>query len=121
MSSTPSPGAAAERRRVSRALRDGFPPMGVYAIRDLATGQVRVGASRNVPGTLNRIRFELRLGSHPDKALQAEWNRGGAERFAFDVLEMVKERSDPSFDHDAELRLLEQLHREELQAAGGSR
>jgi hypothetical protein len=31
-----------------------------------------------------------------------------------DVLELVRERSDPSFDHDAELALLEALYRQEL-------
>ena len=108
----------ADRRQRARAARDAFPPMGVYAIRDRLTGAVRVAASRNVPGTINRIRFELRLGSHPDKALQAEWKRGGAERISFEVLEMVKERSDPDFDYAAELRALEELHRALLAGAG---
>jgi hypothetical protein len=106
-----TPPAAADRRQLARQARDAFPAMGVYAIRDQATGSVRVASSRNVHGTINRILFELRLGSHPDKALQAEWRRGGPERFSFEVLELVKERSDPAFDYAAELRALEELHR----------
>jgi hypothetical protein len=104
------------RRALSRQARDAFPAMGVYAIRELATGQVRVGASRNVPGTINRIRFELRHGGHPDKALQAAWNRAGADGFAFEVLALVKERSEPGFDYAAELKELEALYRAELGA-----
>jgi hypothetical protein len=105
---------AVRRRALARSARDAFPPMGVYAIRNLATGEVRVKSSRNVPGALNRLAFELRQGSHRDRGLQALWNERGAEGVAMDVLELVRERSDPSFDHDAELALLEALYRQEL-------
>lgn len=111
MTQTPS-----NRRALARQARDAFPPMGVYAIRAFASGRVRVGASRNVPGTINRIRFELRHGSHPDKDLQAAWRRDGAEAFSFEVLALVEERSEPGFDHGAELKELEALYRAELGA-----
>lgn len=109
--------SAAERRRISRQARDAFPPMGLYLVRDQATGPVRLGSSRDVHATLRRIQFELRLGSHPDKALQAQW-RNDPARFSFEVLELVKERTDPAFDYDEELRTLLQLHREELGLEG---
>jgi hypothetical protein len=118
MDPQPSAPSAADRRQRARAARDAFPPTGVYAVR--SGSRVIVGASRNVHGTLNRIRFELRLGSHPDKALQAAWN-DAPERFAFDVLELVRERSEPDFDYAAELRVLEELHREELAREGERR
>lgn len=104
-----------ERRRLARAARDAFPPMGVYAIRDGAGATLRVGSSTNVHGSLNRAQFALRLGSHPDKALQAAWKRS-AEGWSFEVLDLLKERKDlPDFDYAGELRALEQLYREELQ------
>ena len=105
---------ASGRRDAARRARDAFPPMGVYAIRDRVTGAVRVAASRNVHAAINRTRFELRFGTHADRALQGAWREGGEERIAFEVLELVKERSDASFDYAAELRLLEELHRAEL-------
>ena len=110
----------AARREAARRARDAFPPMGVYAIRDRATGHTRVAASRNVHAAINRIRFELRLGSHPDRALQAEWRDGGEARFSFEVLALVKERSEAGFDYGAELRLLEELHRGEHAREGGA-
>lgn len=108
----------AERRRLAREARDAFPPMGVYAVRDLATGRVLVGSARDVHARMNRIRFELRLGKHADQELQAAW-RQDPGRIAFDVLEMVKERKDEGFDHAGELRLLEELYRGEL--CGGAK
>lgn len=103
------------RRELSRRARDAFPTMGVFAIRSLASGQVRVKSSRNVPGAMGRIRFELRLRSHPDKALQAEWETHGPAGLAFEVLELVRQREDAEFDYAGELRLLEEMYRQELE------
>ena len=86
--------------------------MGIYAIRDRASGHLLLGASRNVHAALNRARFELRMGKHADRVLQAEWDRSGADGLAFEVLELVKEREDADFDYGDELKALEQIHRE---------
>ena len=100
------------RRLAARQARDAFPPMGIYAIRDLASGHRLLGASRNVHASLNRARFELRMGKHADRVLQAEWHRSGADGLAFEVLELVKEREDADFDYAGELKALEQIYRE---------
>ena len=96
----------------ARQARDAFPSMGIYAIRDLASGHMRLGASRKVHAALIRARFELRVGKHADHALQAAWNRRGAQELVFEVLELVKEREDADFDHAGELQALAQIHRE---------
>lgn len=94
--------------------------MGIYAIRDLQSGNALVSASRNVHAAINRARFELRMRTHSNRALQAEWDRSGPERFAFEVLELVKERESPDFDYTGELKALEQFHREALAEAAGT-
>ena len=117
---TTAAASPASRRELSRRARDAFPPMGVFAIRNLASGRVRVKASKNAPGAIARIRFELRLGTHPDKALQAEWNALGEGGFSMEVLELVRQRQDAAFDYAAELELLEQLYRSELLPASAT-
>jgi hypothetical protein len=107
----------AQRREASRQARDAFPVMGVWCIRDHSTGKVRVAASRNVPGAINRAQFELRLGAHADKALQEEWKGSDAGRFSFEVIERVNERSDPAFDYAGELQALLAWYREQLEGA----
>lgn len=102
----------ATRRETARQARDAFPPMGIYAIRSRAGELFVLGASRNVHAALNRARFELRMGSHAERRLQAEWRRGGEAGLVFEVLELVKQRDDPAFDYAAELRALAQIHRE---------
>ena len=86
--------------------------MGIYAVRNRASGHLLLGASRNVHAALNRARFELRMGKHADRVLQAQWNRSGVEGLAFEVLELVKEREDADFDYGAELKGLKQTCRE---------
>jgi DNA-binding MarR family transcriptional regulator len=78
--------------------------MGIYAIRDRASGHLLLGASRNVHAALNRARFELGMGKHGDRVLQAEFHRSGVEGLAFEVLELVKEREDAGFDYASELK-----------------
>jgi len=96
----------------ARQARDAFPPMGIYAIRGRASGHLLLGASRNVHAALNRARFELRMGKHADRVLQAAWDRSGVEGLDFEVLELLKERADAHFDYAGELKALEQIHRE---------
>jgi len=86
--------------------------MGIYAIRDRASGHLLLGASRNVHAALNRARFEMRMGNFADRALQAGWNRGGVDALAFEVLELVKQREAADFDYAGELQALQQIHRE---------
>lgn len=86
--------------------------MGIYAISDRASGYLLLRASPNVHAALNRARFELRMGRHADRTLQAGWNRSGADGLGFEVLELVKEREDADFDYAGELKALEQIHRE---------
>lgn len=108
------PTSQAHRRALARQARDAFPPMGIFTIRNLASGRVRVKASKNVPGTINRMGFELRQGTHPDKLLQSEWTQFGPDQFEMAVVELVKQRADPAFDHASELALLEALYTAEL-------
>lgn len=98
----------ARRKALIDAYKLAFPPMGIYAVRHVATGRMLIDRSANTTAALNRHRLELRLGTHRVKELQADWCAQGESAFAFEVLEGVQERTDPAFDYDAELaRMLE--------------
>ena len=112
MESSPYQNSRTARRAAARQARDAFPPMGIYAIRDRASGHRLLGASRNVPAALNRARFEMRMGKYADRVLQAAWNRSAEDGLRFDVLELVKEREEADFDYAGELKALELVYRE---------
>ena len=80
------------------AARERKIQMGVYAVRNQATGLVRLGCAINVPAAMNRHHFMLRTGSHLDKVLQAEWRRDGADSFVFEMLDLLPEIDEPGFD-----------------------
>lgn len=89
------------------------PAMGVFAIRNLATGKTLLGRSTNLPGIINRHRFELKQGKHHNAALLADWKRYGEVGFSFDVVDTVEPSDDPAFDAQAELDTLLAMHLEQ--------
>jgi hypothetical protein len=61
----------------------------------------------------------LEINGHTNKVLQKEWNEFGANKFVFEILEVVKVNDDdPNFNLDDELTLLEQIWLEKLQPFG---
>ena len=114
------PALPTTRRATARAARDNAPPMGVYAIRVTASGHTVVHASANLEAAMNRDRFELRLGSHRDRRLQAAWRAGGAAALVFEVLEVIRPKPEPAFDAPAALALALHLWRDELLGDGAT-
>jgi hypothetical protein len=72
-----------------QAYREEKRPAGLFALRCAATDQAWVGTSRNIGQQQNSVWFTLKLGSHPNKALQAVFNQHGADAFVYEVLEEV--------------------------------
>ena len=92
---------------------------GVYRVRNTATGRSLIGATPDLPGMLNRQRFQLEMGSHPDRELQADWNELGADAFEFEVLDELEPReSEPAGDPAEDLRALKEMWLEKLTASG---
>lgn len=110
--------ANSRRSELKRSYKEAPPPMGVYAVRCLANGKVLVGASANVQGMLNRIRFELSTGMDRLPTLLEDWKRYGAEQFAFEVLDVLKPSDEPVVAPEEELKVLESLWLERLKPYG---
>ncbi|MBZ0266943.1 GIY-YIG nuclease family protein [bacterium] len=91
---------------------------GIYRVRNTGTGRSLVGSTTDLPGRLNRHRFQLKMGSHPDAALQKDWKELGEAAFSFDVLDRLEPRDEPGYDPRAELDTLRELWLEKLAAAG---
>lgn len=104
------------RREALRQYREKKTPMGVFAVRCAATGQAWVGISRNLEQQQNPIWFGLRLGTYPNKALQAVWNAHGRDAFAFEVLETLPDGDLSPLAIDLMLKDADKRWRETLQA-----
>jgi len=93
-------------------------PMGIFLIRNNRNDKVFLGAGLDLPGAVNRHKFQLNNGSHPNKELQADWNQLGSDNFAFEIVDELTPRPDLKMDCRAELGFLEKLSLEKLQPYG---
>lgn len=90
--------------------------MGVFLIRNIANDKVFVGAGLNLPGTMNRHRFQLGSGRHANQQLQADWNELGSSSFAFEIVDQLQPR--PGGNDRADLESLLDLWIERLRPFG---
>lgn len=107
-----------DRKALSRQYRETPRPMGLFAVRNVAEDVLFVGASADLPGMLNRQRFQLEMGSHPDKALQSDWDRLGADAFAFEVLDEIEPSAEAGGDPRDDLGTLKEMWLAKLAEAG---
>lgn len=107
-----------KKKELKREYKLSHRPMGVYEIRNIVNDKVLVGASLNLPGMFNRQKLQLKMGSHPNARLQAEWNEFGGESFAFEILDELTPGNDPARDYREDLTFLEELWLERLQPYG---
>ena len=108
----------ADRKALLREYKESPRPAGIFCVRNIASGRCLVGSTPNLPGVINRQRFQLECGSHPDHDLQANWNESGPEAFDFEVLDRleVQDRSPAALADD--LVVLKDLWLERLAEAG---
>ena len=106
------------RKEINREYKERVKTSGIYQVKNTVNGKILLGSSLNLEGPLNRHKFMLKIGSHPNKALQKDWNDLGSDKFVFEILEEVKVKDDPNFNLKDELTLLEQIWLEELQPFG---
>lgn len=108
----------AEQKARKKAYQQSHRPMGIWAIRNLVNDKVLIGASLNLSGMHNRNLSQLQWNGHPNKALQADWNELGSDRFSFEILDEISPRPDPAYDYRADLVLLEEMWLDNLQPYG---
>ena len=107
-----------DRKALARQYKETRRPMGIYRVRNISTGKSLVGTSTDLPGMLNRQRFQLQGGLHPDKELQKDWVELGSENFAFEVLDQLQPKEDPTVDPSDDLSILKDIWLEKLAASG---
>lgn len=91
------------------------PDMGILWIRCLENKKCFLETSQNLRGMMNRTKFQLEAGSHPNEELQKEWREFGEEKFICEVLEKLKYAKDETkTDYREELAILRFVWEEKL-------
>ena len=107
-----------DRKALIRKYKETRRPIGVYRVRNVAEGISLVGSSADLPAILNRSRFQLDAGMHPNRALQADWTERGPQAFAVETLDTLEWPEQPGYDPSADLQTLQGMWLERLRAAG---
>ena len=109
-----------DRKQLIRDYKAAPRPMGIYRVHNVPMRKSLVGSSTDVPSMLNRLRFQLENGMHAGKALQTDWNALGPASFAFEVLDRLQPKDEPTYDPGEDLSVLRDLWTEKLVAVGES-
>ena len=108
-----------DRREVIKKYKNSIQPMGIVQVRNIRSNRVYLTASANTPGTINSIRFQLRMGNFlPSPGLVQEWKEQGEQSFVFEVLDELKPVDDPAYDYRDDLKALEAMWLEKLKPFG---
>jgi hypothetical protein len=103
-----------ENKRLKEEYKLSKRPMGVVLIRNLETDKVFLVSGLDLQGIINRHKFQLSAGGHPNKGLQKDWNNLGCDKFAFEILDQMEPLDNPSFDAKRELAFMEEMWLEKL-------
>jgi hypothetical protein len=79
------------RKDLVREYAERKQPIGVYAVRCAASGEVWVGSTKNLDKKQNALWFQLKMGGSTEKAFQAAWNAHGEASFSYEILETITE------------------------------
>jgi len=115
------PGAGQDRKALIRRYKETSRTMGVCRVLNTENGRFLIDASVDVRSLLNRHRAQLRMQGHPSRGLQRDWVALGPESFAFEVLDTLGPADDPEYDPSGDLRELENLWVQKLEAEGDTR
>ena len=92
--------AKTDRRKAIQDYKSRKTPRGIFSARVGTSGPAWVGSSPNLDAAQNGLWFQLRLGTHRNRALQEEWLRSGEAAFSFEILEQLDDDVNPLALHD---------------------
>jgi len=108
-----------DRRDLIKEYKNSARPMGIVQVRNTANNRVYLTASANIPGTINSIRFQLKMGSFlPSPGLAKDWKELGEENFVIEVLDELKPVDDPAYDYRDDLKALEAMWMDKVKPFG---
>jgi hypothetical protein len=107
-----------DKKQLKKTYQQEPRAIGILLIRNNLTDKVFLAAGQDLNGLVNRHRFQLEHGNHPNKELQADWNSLGSQNFAFEIVDELRSSSDVNFDYRSEAKALEELWLDKVKPFG---
>jgi hypothetical protein len=102
------------KKEIKKQYKQTLTPMGIFQIKNLVNGKIFIGSSKNLPGSINKHKFALKLNSSVIPDMQKDYNQVGEENFTFEVIDTLSPKEDPAYDYTNDLLVLEELWLEKL-------
>lgn len=91
------------------------PDMGIFMICSKIDNKCYIEATQDLKSKINRAKFQLGFGSHPNTELQKDWKDHGETNFTIEVLDYLEYDKDESkTDYTEDLILLQTIWKEKL-------
>jgi hypothetical protein len=104
-----------DRKALVRQYKETPRTMGVAVVRNTQDDKAFVMAGADIPSLINRHRAQLRMGGHPNKALQRDYSALGEGAFTFEIVDTLTPPDDPTgYDGASDLTALEAMWMEKL-------
>ena len=107
-----------DKAEIKKKYKQTLTPMGIYIVRNLVNGKILIGKNKNIPGRINRHKFELEHGSEGVQDLLEDYKKYGPDNFSFEILDQLEPKEDPEYNYTEDLLVLEELWLEKLQPFG---
>lgn len=107
-----------DKSEIKKQYKSAPPVMGIYRITNLVNKKIFIGSSRNLPGRINRHKFELKFGSEQITGLLDDYKKFGEENFSFEIIDKLEPKEESGYDPRGDLAELEHLWIEQLQPFG---
>ena len=91
------------------------PEMGIMIVQNKINNKYILVPTQNLKGMINRVRFQLKSGGHPNRELQMEWDKLGEDSFNLEILEKLEyDKDENKEDYSEELNIMEVIWAEKL-------
>jgi hypothetical protein len=104
-----------DKKEIKKQYKQKPPDMGIYQIKNPASGKLYIGRALDLNGKLNSEKFQLKNNLHMNRELQKDFSELGEGEFVFEVLDRLQPQASPDHDHGQELKELEEMWLDKLQ------
>ncbi len=104
-----------DKKELKKQYKQTLTPMGIFQIKNLVSGKIFIENGKNLPGSINSAKFQLKMGTYMNEKLQKDYNELGEEKFSFEVIDSLEPKEDLSYDYTEDLNVLKEMWLDKLQ------
>ena len=107
------------RKELKEQYKKIRPDMGIFIVHSNLSSNCYIEITKDLKSKINRTKFQLEFGSHPNKELQKDWKDHGEKNFIIEILEELEyDKNEPDKDYSEDLELLQIIWEEKLLKKG---